>query len=63
MRFSFSPVFVSFLDADKIPEKKELKEERGFFGSQLNDVSVVAGERYGRESMLVTATVSMATGV
>lgn len=55
---------MSFLDADKISEKKKTLRKKGdFFGSQLSDVSVVAGERYGRESMLVTAAVSMATGV
>lgn len=46
-------------------KKRELKEEREFFffGSQLGDVFVVAGERYGRGRMLVTAAVSVAAGV
>lgn len=49
----------------KFQKKRELKEEREFFffGSQLGDVFVVAGERYGRGRMLVTAAVSVAAGV
>lgn len=31
MRFSFSAVFVSFLVADKIPEKKETLRKKGDF--------------------------------
>lgn len=46
-------------------QKKENLRKKGnfFFSSQLGDVFVVAGERYGRGRMLVTAAVSVAAGV
>lgn len=47
-------------------QKKENLRKKGnffFFGSQLGDVFVVAGERYGQGRMLVTAAVSVAAGV